>query len=269
MDLSTPTDMLNQSNMLDRMDLTLDTIKDVKIYQKKKGYRFSIDAPVLAGFVKPEFCGRAADIGSGSGIVGLLLAKKYEKLTVRLFEIQEELHALSLENIRLNGLEERVSALNADVKDLISPEVSNCPDIGSNRFDIVVSNPPFRKVGTGKISPHDEKAVARHELELTLDDLARAAFYLLRGKGKFYFIHHPTRFIEAIDTLRGRGLQPVRARFVHSDESTGAKMFLMECVKEGKPTFTFENPFYIYKADGSYTEETLALLGSGVTPLSP
>ncbi|MBF0563792.1 MAG: tRNA1(Val) (adenine(37)-N6)-methyltransferase [Nitrospirae bacterium] len=247
---------------LDRMDLTLDTIKDVKIYQKKKGYRFSIDAPLLSGFVKPLFSGRAADIGAGSGIIGLLLAKKYEKLTVQLFEIQEELYALSLENIRLNGVEDRVSALNADVKDLLLPEVSKCPYIGSNSFDIVVSNPPFRKIGTGLINPHVEKAVARHELELTLDDLTRAAFCLLRGKGRFYFIHHPTRFIEAIDALRDRGLQPVRARFVHSDESAWAKMFLMECVKEGKPTFTLENPFYIYKTDGSYTEDTLALLGS-------
>ncbi|MBI1811812.1 MAG: hypothetical protein HYR78_07790, partial [Nitrospirae bacterium] len=135
----------------------------------------------------------------------------------------------------------------------------NSPLLTPNSFDLVVSNPPFRCQKTGIISPSDEKAIARHEIELKLADLIQASCSLLRSKGRFCMIYHPSRLVELIDALREKHLEPKRLRFVHSNHMTEAKMALVEAIKDGRTEMKIENPLYIYKEDGTYTDEMKAL----------
>ncbi|MDP2279342.1 MAG: tRNA1(Val) (adenine(37)-N6)-methyltransferase [Nitrospirota bacterium] len=248
------------------MELTLDTIRDIKLYQNKKGYRFSVDALLLYSFVNLRRAYRIADLGAGSGIVGILLAKKYHDSEVALIEIQNSLAGLAEKNIVLNKVEKRVRVIRTDIKkfklgDFHSENKTtlNSPLLTPNSFDLVVSNPPFRRQKTGLISPTDEKAIARHEIELKLADLIQAACSLLRSKGRFCMIYHPSRLVELIDALREKHMEPKRLRFVHSTLRTEAKMVLVEAIKDGKAEMKIEKPFCIYKEDGTYTDEIKAL----------
>lgn len=224
------------------MELTLDTIAGVKIYQNKNGYRFSVDALVLYSFINLEHAKKIADLGAGSGIVGILLAKKYQKAKVELVELQESLAILAEKNIALNNLGQRTSLINCNIKDIPRGIVPLKP----NSFDLIASNPPFRRQKTGLISPTDEKAIARHEIKLGIDDILKASFYLLRNKGRVCIIYHPSRIIELIDKLRAENLEPKRIRFVHSNPASEAKMALIEAVKNGKPEIKIEKPLFIY-----------------------
>lgn len=234
------------------METTLDSIRDVKVYQHRDGYRFSMDSVLLYAFMDLERAKRIADLGAGSGVVGLLLAKKYPFSSVTLVELQEGLHELSKKNIRLNGLEDRVEAVRADIRGFAG---------GVGEFDLVVSNPPFRRTGTGRLSPGDERARARHEIELTLGELLKTASGLLRNRGRFSIVYHPERLVELIDSLRAAGLEPKRLRFVHGNVRSEAKMTLLDSVKGGKGGLKVEKPLFIYKDNGSYTDEVARIYG--------
>jgi tRNA1Val (adenine37-N6)-methyltransferase len=233
---------------------SLDGLRDVRVYQNIEGYRFSVDALLLYSFVNVKYAKEIADLGAGSGIIGLLLAKKYTTATVLLVELQESLYRLAEKNIRLNGLEERVSALLTDIRD-VDPA---CPHAS---YDLVVSNPPFRKPSSGRLSLGEERAVARHELRLQLPGLTKAASYLLRAKGRFCMIFHPERLIEVIQALREAKLEPKRIRFAHNDAGTVSKIALVEAVKEARPGMKVEKPLILYREDGSYTDELRRMYG--------
>jgi tRNA1Val (adenine37-N6)-methyltransferase len=235
-------------------EITLDGIRDVKLYQNKSGYRFSVDALLLSSFVHIKHVESLADLGAGSGIIGLLLAKKYHGARVALVELQESLASLAKRNVELNGLQGRVRVISADIK-----EIRNV--LKPLSCDIVVSNPPFRKPESGRLSEGEEKAVARHEIRLGLSDLAEAASFLLRARGRFFMIYHPERLLELIDTLRRNRLEPKRIRFVHNDPGSVSKIILVEAVKEGRAGVKIEKPLFIYKSEGVYTDEVERMYG--------
>ncbi len=236
------------------MKTSLDGLRDVKVYQNTEGYRFSVDALLLYSFVNVKHAKEIADLGAGSGIIGLLLARKYAEAHVLLVELQESLYRLAERNIALNGLEERVAALLTDVRHLDT----SCPP---GTCDLVVSNPPFRKPSSGRLSLGEERAVARHELRLRLPELAKSASYLLRAKGRFCMIFHPERLIEIIETLKAAKLEPKRIRLVHNDVRAVSKMVLVEAAKEAKPGLKVEKPLILYNTDGSCTEELIEMYG--------
>ncbi len=240
------------------MEITLDSIRDVRIYQSKKGYRFSVDALLLSSFVDIPRAERIADLGAGSGVVGLLLAKKYPGALVSLFELQGSLAAIAKKNVTLNSLDDRVTVIKADIR-----KINPCsPSSGARRcFDIVVSNPPFRKAKAGLVSPGEERAIARHEITLKLPELAAAACSLLKAKGRFFLIYHPERLAELVDMLKEEKMEVKRMRFVHSDFSSEAKMVLVEAVKGGRVGLKVERPFTIYREDGKYSDEMLEVYG--------
>ncbi len=236
------------------METTLDGIRDIKLYQNKNGYRFSVDPLLLYSFVNVKHALDIADLGAGSGIIGLLLARKYSASRVVLVELQDSLRRLAEKNARINGLEDRVSVIFADikhVKEILPPE----------SYDLVVSNPPFRRSRSGRINAEEERAVARHEIALKLPDLAEAASYLLREKGKFFMIFHPERILEAVDTLRSKRLEPKRIRFVHNNRDAESKIVLIEAAKGGRPGTKMERPLFIYGEDGHYTDEVKEMYG--------
>ncbi len=236
------------------METTLDGVRDIKVYQHRYGYRFSVDALLLCSFVNVRHAHKIADLGAGSGIIGLLLARRYEEAKVLLVELQEGLFRLAERNIELNSLEERVTSMLSDIG--LSAEKG-----GRGAFDLVVSNPPFRKPTTGRISPGEERAVARHEIRLRLPELIEAASSFLRARGRFFIIYHPERLLELMDTLRTNRLEPKRVRFVHNDPSSVSKIVLVEAVKEGRAGIKIENPLFIYRKDGSYTREVEEMYG--------
>ncbi len=239
-------------------ELTLDSIASIKLYQHKRGYRFSIDSVILADFVRTTKNTRnIIDLGAGSGIVGLLIAQKHPDVRVRLVEIQKGLFELSVKNIKINGLQERVNSIHADIR-LIPWGRYN--ELTAQSADIVVSNPPFRKPGTGLISPSNERAIARHEFSLNLEQLILASSYLLKNRGRLFLIYHPHRLADLIHTMRSNSLEPKRIRFVHPKKHKDANMVLMEAIKAGGVELKVQYPLIVYNDDGSYTEEVKKML---------
>jgi tRNA1Val (adenine37-N6)-methyltransferase len=230
-------------------DVTLDSIRDIKICQSKEGYRFSVDSLLLYDFVNLRKVSNIADLGTGSGIVGILLAKKYPDSRAILFEIQENLVRLAQNNLVINCIADRAEAVRCDLRLLPG---SGLP---GGKYDLVVSNPPFRVAKSGRINISEEKSIARHEIKLKLSELLKAASFLLRAKGRLCMIYHPGRLSELIRILREEDCEPKRLRFVFSNVLSEAKMVLVEAVKGGRPGLRVDRPFYIYGDDGSYSAE--------------
>lgn len=227
------------------MKITLDSIKDIKLFQPKTGYRFSVDALLLEDFISARRLCNGIELGTGSGIISILLAKRYKNTKISAVEIQNSLAECAKKNVKLNKLDDRVEILNEDIKNLrkVFP---------ANKFDFVFSNPPFRKTKSGLLSVDKERAVARHEIKITLPELINTASYLLKNTGRFYLIYHPFRLIELIGLLQKSRLEPKRMKFVHSRMAEEAKMVLIESVKGSGIWLKIAPPFYIYKKGSEY-----------------
>jgi len=207
-------------------DETLDTFFNGKlqVIQKKKGYRFSMDAVLLSQFVKIRKNERVIDLGTGCGILPLLLSQTTKARSFIGVEIQAGLAECAKKNVLLNHLEDRMSILQQDLRELGKTLQPGC-------FDVVLSNPPYRKSRSGRINPSEEKAIARHEMRGTLEDLISVASYLLPPKGRCYHIFPATRTIDLLVALRSRKLEPKRLQFVHSRIGEEAKFILTESIK--------------------------------------
>jgi tRNA1(Val) A37 N6-methylase TrmN6 len=208
-------------------DETLDPFLNgaLRILQKKKGYRFSIDALLLSQFIRLRRNEKAIDLGTGCGILPLLLSKTTKAHSFVGVEIQKGLANLARKNVALNCLQKRITILRQDFK-----ELSEVFRPGS--FDVVFSNPPYRRYFTGRINPSLEKAIARHEIKGTIEDLVRVAHYLLPAKGRCYLIYSPSRAIDLLIALRHHQLEPKRLQLVHPRAGEQARFILVESVKE-------------------------------------
>lgn len=245
--------MLLLKSMNPKHSETLDSIKGIKLFQAKDGYRFSIDAVLLENFISAKRLEKGIELGTGSGIISILLARRLQSANITAVEIQNNLAERAARNISLNNLEGRIEILQRDIKDLkkIYP---------SNKFDFVFTNPPFRKTKTGRLSIYEERAVARHEIEITLPDLIKTASYLLKHSGKFFMIYHPFRLAELISVLQKAKLEPKRMKFVHSRTGEEAKMVLIEAVKGSGTWLKIAPPLYIYEKGTEYTLELKKIL---------
>lgn len=240
---------------------TLDFLRDIKIHQNRKGYRFSVDALLLASFAEGRAIKKAADFGAGSGIIGLLLARKCPGAQVILIELQESLARLAESNVEMNGLGERVGVIRMDIKAITAGGGVPGSGLEPSSFDLVVSNPPFRKIRSGLINPGDEKAIARHEIMISLNELVKAGGALLKHHGRFCIIHLPERLAEITGIMRDNGLEVKRLRCVHSRVSSDAGMVLIESIKGARTGMKVESPLIIYNDDGSYTDKMLEYYG--------
>ena len=231
------------------MDATLDSIRDIQLYQPRNGYRFSVDSLLLWDFVGVRDVRTIADLGAGSGIIGILLAKKYPKARIDLFELQDVLIGLAEKNVEMNSLTDRVHIRKYDLRNLQPSQKEFV------RYDLVVSNPPFRRLSSGRLNREHAVSVARHEITLQLHECINAASSLLRARGRLCMVYHPCRLAELLDVMRKRGIEAKRMRFVHSIPSAEAKMVLVEAVQGGRAGIKVEAPFCIYREDGGYSEE--------------
>lgn len=229
---------------------TLDEILEgrLRIFQTRKGYRFSLDSILLAHFVSLKPGTSAIDLGCGSGIILFILAKRFPNVHCVGLEIQEKLAALAQKNTRLNDLDERVEILSGDA--------SNIKNIFPARsFDAVIFNPPYRKLSSGRINPLEEKAIARHEIKGSLKDFLKAAKYLLKPTGKVFTIYPAKRLVELICLFRESGIEPKKMKLVFSDNSSDAEFMLVEGKKGGREELKIEPSLFIYDPGNNYTDE--------------
>jgi len=233
---------------------TLDTLfaGRLKILQKKDGYRFSIDALLLARFVQPRRTDRVIDLGTGCGVIPLILLFRREAQKVIGVEIQPALAEIARRNAALNRFVNRFPIWEKDLKTLR-------PKSGQGNFDLVLTNPPYRKVGSGRVNPEGEKAVARHELNATLTDVLRTASFLLKPRGRLCLIYPASRAPELIQAIGRFHLEPKRLQFVHSHHQDKARLLLVEARKEGRAQAQVLPPFFLYESTGESTPEAQAL----------
>jgi tRNA1Val (adenine37-N6)-methyltransferase len=225
-----------------------------QIIQKQNGFCFGMDAVLLSGFAQVKPGERAVDLGTGTGIIPILLEAKYDGIHYIGLEIQEEVADMARRSVVLNHLENKVSIVTGDIK-----EASRL--FGAASFDVVTSNPPYMNDAHGLKNPDLPKAIARHEVLCSLDDVTREAARLLKPGGRFYMVHRPHRLIEIVTALKGYGLEPKRMKMVHPFVDREANMVLIEAVRGGKSMIKVEAPIIVYKEQGVYTDEIYTIYG--------
>jgi len=226
----------------------------LKIIQKKKGYRFSIDAGILAHHVHLRATDIAVDLGTGCGIIPLILSLQTPSAHIYGIEIQKDLAELALRNVQLNHMEDRITIVHGDMKDFKSY-------LTPGTVDVVFSNPPYRKVRSGRINPEPERAVARHEIKACLSDVVSVAQGLLKPSGRFVVIYPAERVVDLLGCMRASKLEPKRLRLIYSKSCTEAILAISEGIKYGNPGLRVDPPLIIYKADGGYTDEVKQMIG--------
>ncbi|MDT8420018.1 MAG: tRNA1(Val) (adenine(37)-N6)-methyltransferase [Desulfuromonadales bacterium] len=236
---------------------TLDLLKPggFKFLQAKNGYRYSLDPVLLTGFVGAVGGQAVLDLGTGAGVIPLLLSRSEGAGRIVGLELQSGLAERARRNVRLNNLDGQIQIIEGDLR--------NIRDLFSAAsFGLVVANPPYRKPGSGRVAPEDERAAARHELAGGLEDFLSAASYLLINGGRFVVVYLAERLAELLERMRSVRLEPKRLRCVHSRPGEEARIVLVEGRKCGGPGLTVESPLYVYRGSGrEYTEDILKLYG--------
>ena len=230
--------------------LTQDTFFNGKVCvrQTADGYRFSIDAVILAWHITPAPGARVVDLGTGCGIIPLILAFRHPSVSITGIEIQPQLAQIATENAAANQMADRVSIVCADIR--------NADDhLPAGTADIVVCNPPFRKVDAGRINPDEERAIARHELAVTLKDILAAVKRALRTAGEFAAIYPAFRAPDMICAMREAGIEPKLVRAIHSRQHEEARLVLIKGTRNGRPGAVIPAPLVIYEAENRYTPE--------------
>lgn len=225
-----------------------------RIIQKKKGFCFGMDAVLLSGFAQVKEGEVAVDLGTGTGIIPILLEAKTKGKHFTGLEIQEEVAEMAGRSVRLNQLENRVDIVRGDIK-----EASRL--FGKASFDVVTSNPPYMNDNHGLKNPELPKAIARHEVFCALDDVCREASLLLKSGGRFYMVHRPHRLAEIITALKTYKLEPKRMKLVHPFADKEANMVLIEAVRGGRSMMKVEAPIIVYREPGVYTQEIYDVYG--------
>lgn len=229
--------------------------KGLKIIQNKKWFCFGMDAVLLANFCDRKKDAKVADLGTGTGIIPLLLYAKKEVSKIYGVEIQSEVAEMATRSVILNGLEDNIEIMNVDLK-----EIANY--IEPHSLDIVTSNPPYKLGNSGIINPTDQKAISRHEILCTLEDVIKNASKLLKQYGKFYMVHRPDRLVDIMCLLRQYKLEPKKIRFIHPHVGDKPNMVLIQASKHGNKELKFEAPLYVYDENGNFSEEVHTIYDS-------
>ena len=224
-------------------------ISGLHIIQSPDKFCFGMDAVLLSGFAYAKKGHRVIDLGTGTGILPLLLWAKTEGEHFTGLEIQEESADMAKRSVAGNNIA-NIEIVDGDIK-------SADKLFKRQSFDVVTSNPPYMINEHGITNPDAPKQIARHEILCTLEDVVRAAAYLLKSNGKFFMVHRPFRLPEVFENLRKYRLEPKRMRLVYPQIDKEPNMVLVEAVKYGKPRLTVEKPLIVYDKDMKYTEEMM------------
>lgn len=227
--------------------------KGLKIIQDSTGFCFGIDSVLLSDYAKNIKSGsEIVDIGTGTGIIGILLTGKTENTHITGIEIQAEVAQMAERSIKLNNLEDRFCIKNINIKDVFN-------DIKLNTIDAIVTNPPYMRENTGAKNLEKKKLISRCEVECTLEDVIQISYKLLKSKGEFYMVHRAERIVDILYNLRKYKLEPKNIRFVHSKAEKEPNLVLIKCVKDAGNGLKIDKPLVVYNENGEYTEEILKI----------
>ncbi len=226
---------------------------NILLDQPKSGYRFSIDAVLLSHLACPQAGDRIMDLGTGCGVIPIMLAYRQPDVKVIGVEIQTALSDLAGKNVAVNRMQRQIRILNKDMTQL------SVTDIGGP-VDLVVSNPPYRRLGSGRISADRQKAVARHELRVNLASLLSTAYRMLDKSGRFAIIYPSLRTVDLVTTMRSVGIEPKSMTMIHSNTAGPARLVFVSGVKSGGTGLEISPPIYLYNEDGAYTESVQRML---------
>ena len=227
--------------------------KGLKIIQNKSGFCFGIDSVLLSDFAKNiKRNANVIDLGTGTGIIATLLCGKTELKKVVGVEIQDDVYEMAKRSISLNHLEDKFEILNENIKNL--KNIYN-----RSTFDVVVTNPPYKKINTGIVNEEEKKLISRHEFKASLSDFIEISSYLLKDFGEFYMVNRPDRLVDIICDMRKYKIEPKKIRFVHSRFNDKSNLVLIKGVKNGKPFLEFEKDLFIYDGENKYTDEILKI----------
>lgn len=229
--------------------------KGLKIIQDKQGFCFGIDSILLSDFAKEIKPGsKVIDLGAGTGIIGIMLCAKTEIAKVIGIEVQKKVYEMAKRSIKLNNMEDKIQLINENIKN-----IENILDIET--FDAVVTNPPYKKVGTGLTNENTEKLISRHEITANLEDFIKISSKLLKDKKSLYMVHRPDRLVDIIEILRKYKLEPKNIKFVYPNIKKEPNLILIKATKNAKPFLKVEKPLYVYDEKGKYTKEILKIYG--------
>jgi tRNA1Val (adenine37-N6)-methyltransferase len=228
--------------------------KGLKLIQKKDGFRFGIDAVLLTYFAQAPKNSTVIDLGTGTGIIAILLAAKKEPSRVVGLEIQPQMAEMAERSVIMNGLGGRVEIVRGDIKDAVKL-------FGAASFDVVVTNPPYMEKGGGLLNKTDAKAISRHEILCTLEDVVSSASRLLRQGGKFFMVHRPHRLADIIYHMRNSGIEAKQLRLVYPAPGRKPNLLLIGGAKNGNPELKVLEPLFIYDGQGNYSEEIDVIYG--------
>lgn len=221
--------------------------ENLKIIQDTDGFCFGIDSVLLTEFARDIKKGsKIVDLGSGTGILGILLSKKVFPSEITGVEIQKQVAEMSIKSIKMNNLEDEIKIINEDIKNV---------NLNKNYYDVVVTNPPYKKCGTGINTKNEKQAISRFETTVTLEEWIKVASKLLNSKGSFYMVYRTDRLSEVMQAMKENKLEIKRIRFVHSKENEQSNLMLIKAVKNARVFVKIEKPLIIYDENGNYTDE--------------
>lgn len=234
---------------IDDLQRKLSDGTELKIIQNPDWFCFGIDAVLLSDFVEIKPGDSVMDLGTGTGIMPLLLAAKTGAQHIDALEIQKDVAEMAKRSVMLNGLEEKINIINGDLVDYKTDK----------QYNSVICNPPYKTADTGLVNPEDKLKISRHEVCCTLHDIVKTASRILKPLGRFALIHRPERLVDIMFEMRSLKLEPKRIRYIHSDIEKPPVMVMVEGRKCAKPYIKTEPPLVVYNKDGSYTDEILRI----------
>ncbi len=237
--------------------LTHDHFFDGKIVlnQPNTGYRFSIDSVILSHLVCPEPGETVLDLGTGCGVIPIMLAFRHPNIHVIGVEIQSTLSHLARQNVVANRMADRIVIVDKDMSHLSPADIEG-------PLNLVVTNPPYRKRGSGRINADSQRAVARHELKIDLESVLLTARRMLNQSGRFYIIYPSVRTVDLVAAMRSTGLEPKTLTMIHSRPASSARLVAIMGTKGGRPGLAVGPPLYLYHGDGRYTQAIEAMLSA-------
>ena len=200
---------------------------------------------------------KVIDLGTGTGIINILLSGKTTAKELVGVEVQEEVADMAKRSVKLNGVEGKIEILNKNILDL-----KNIYNKGY--FDVVVTNPPYKKINTGLINEENKKMISRHEITANLRDFIHISSYLLKDHGEFFMVHRPERLVDILWTMREEKIEPKKIKFVYPNENKKTNLVLIKGVKNGNSFLEFEDNLYVYNQNGNYTDEILKIYGKNI-----
>ena len=223
-------------------------LKNLKIIQKKYGFKFGIDAVLLSHFANVKNKFEVIDLCTGTGIVPFLLMGKYNPKRLVGIEIQEEMVDMANRSSKYNNLDDKINFLNVDLKD-----ISKIKELG--RFDVLTVNPPYKLSNSGIVNPEDKLAIARHEIKCKLEDVIKAARILLKDNGRMFMVHRPDRLVDILTLMRQYKIEPKRIQLVQPNSDKAPNIVLIEGQRDGGAFLKWEKPIYVYDNMGNYSDE--------------